>query len=58
MFGKLALFLVSMTLALHQINAHAYLSEPVNRGSAWRKDFDTPKNFDDNQNYCGGLAVL
>lgn len=33
------------------------LMEPVNRGSAWRKGFKTPVNYDDDGNYCGGLFV-
>ncbi|KAK0073822.1 hypothetical protein PV325_009177 [Microctonus aethiopoides] len=33
------------------------LMEPVNRGSAWRKNFDTPINYDDNANYCGGYHI-
>ncbi|KAK0078728.1 hypothetical protein PV325_002155 [Microctonus aethiopoides] len=33
------------------------LMDPVNRGSAWRKGFNTPTNYDDNGNYCGGYTV-
>ncbi|KAK0095715.1 hypothetical protein PV326_007588 [Microctonus aethiopoides] len=33
------------------------LMDPVNRGSAWRKGFNTPTNYDDNGNYCGGHTV-
>ncbi|XP_034945508.1 uncharacterized protein, partial [Chelonus insularis] len=36
---------------------HGMLMDPVNRGSAWRKGFKTPINYDDNQNYCGGFNV-
>ncbi|CAB0036614.1 unnamed protein product [Trichogramma brassicae] len=37
-----------------QIDAHGRLMEPVNRGSAWRKQFPVPENYDDTGNNCGG----
>ncbi|XP_043286014.1 uncharacterized protein [Venturia canescens] len=31
--------------------------DPVNRGSAFRKGFNTTENWDDDGNYCGGYAI-
>jgi len=42
---------------LQEIHGHGMLMEPVNRGSAWKKGFKTPVNYDDDGNYCGGLSV-
>lgn len=39
------------------VSGHGMLMDPVNRGSAWRKGFKTPTNYDDNGNYCGGYTV-
>ena len=36
---------------------HARLMEPPSRASMWRVGFPTPKDIDDNQNYCGGFGV-
>ena len=33
---------------------HGRLIEPPSRASAWRYGFDTPKDYDDNQGFCGG----
>ena len=42
---------------LREISGHGRLMDPVNRGSAWRKGFDTPPNFTDNEGFCGGVTV-
>ncbi|KAG7155940.1 uncharacterized protein LOC121854288 [Homarus americanus] len=39
------------------VDSHGRLMEPVCRSSAWRKGFNTPINYDDNQLYCGGFGV-
>ncbi|OXU29072.1 hypothetical protein TSAR_011178 [Trichomalopsis sarcophagae] len=49
--------LLVVLLSSWEIDAHGRLMEPVNRGSAWRKGFKTPKNYDDNANFCGGFGV-
>ncbi|XP_057337390.1 uncharacterized protein LOC130675621 [Microplitis mediator] len=36
---------------------HGMLMDPVNRASAWRRGFNTPINYNDNENYCGGYNV-
>lgn len=42
---------------ISKIEAHGRLMDPVNRGSAFRRGFRTPANYDDNGNNCGGLFV-
>ncbi|GBL98540.1 hypothetical protein AVEN_111650-1 [Araneus ventricosus] len=34
---------------------HARLMEPPSRSSMWRHGYDTPKNYDDDGLYCGGM---
>lgn len=36
---------------------HGMLWDPPNRSSYWRIDPSYPANYDDNQNYCGGMTV-
>lgn len=36
---------------------HGRLMDPPSRGSMWRMGFKTPKNYNDNQLYCGGFTV-
>ncbi|XP_043285754.1 uncharacterized protein [Venturia canescens] len=40
-----------------EIEAHGKLWDPVNRGSAFKKNFSTPENWNDDGNYCGGFTV-
>lgn len=51
----IGLFVIFYTFL--EIDAHGRVIEPVHRGGAWRKGFNTPINYDDNANYCGGFAV-
>ncbi|XP_014208992.1 uncharacterized protein LOC106639749 [Copidosoma floridanum] len=41
-----------------QVNAHGKLVDPVSRSSAWRKLSGAPKNYNDNQLFCGGMGTL
>ncbi|XP_060076808.1 uncharacterized protein LOC132556412 [Ylistrum balloti] len=41
---------------LGSAHGHGYLKDPPNRSSMWRFGFQTPKNYDDNQLFCGGLG--
>ena len=50
--GFLVVFLSSQYFVL--VDSHAKFLEPPSRASMWRRGFDTPKNYDDNQGYCGG----
>lgn len=49
----LVLFISTASL----VKGHGRLMEPASRASAWRKGFNTPANYDDNQLFCGGSDV-
>lgn len=51
------LFYFQSTIILPVVFGHGMLIDPVNRGSAWRLGFNTPINYNDNENYCGGFNV-
>lgn len=36
---------------------HGYMIEPASRNSAWRKGFDNPAHYTDNELNCGGFNV-
>lgn len=56
--AKVALsFLLVVLFHFNAIDGHGMLMEPVNRSSAWRKNFKTPINYDDNALNCGGGVV-
>ena len=55
--NKLLSVLPLVIFYFDEIRGHGMLMQPVNRGSAWRKGFPTPINYDDNANYCGGFNV-
>ncbi|XP_056017727.1 uncharacterized protein LOC125679999 [Ostrea edulis] len=38
------------------VMGHGYLQEPPSRSSMWRLGFSTPRNYNDNQLFCGGFA--
>ncbi|XP_044264472.1 uncharacterized protein LOC123011198 [Tribolium madens] len=60
MIGKMlsvsVVFLVFCFL-VEKISGHGMMMEPPNRSSLWRFDPTAPPNYDDNQNFCGGVAV-
>eukprot|EP00918_Siedleckia_nematoides_P023786 GHVU01051336.1.p1 GENE.GHVU01051336.1~~GHVU01051336.1.p1 ORF type:complete len:285 (-),score=6.29 GHVU01051336.1:129-983(-) len=37
------------------VAGHGRLREPPSRSSMWRDGYNTPKNYNDNQLYCGGF---
>ncbi|KAF5300927.1 hypothetical protein FQR65_LT09090 [Abscondita terminalis] len=39
------------------ISGHGMMLDPPNRSSLWRYNSSFPKNYDDNQNFCGGFAT-
>ena len=39
------------------VRGHARLIEPPSRASEWRFGFDNPPDYNDNADYCGGIAV-
>lgn len=42
---------------LNEILGHGYMLDPINRASRWRKDGSTPRDYNDNEGFCGGFAV-
>lgn len=36
---------------------HGMVMDPPNRSSMWRFDHTSPPNYEDNQNFCGGMSV-
>jgi len=52
-----ALTILAVVMKLQKVWGHGRLLEPPSRASMWRMGFKTPKNFDDDQSYCGGLGV-
>lgn len=36
------------------INGHGYIQDPPSRNSMWRFGFNNPKNYNDNEQFCGG----
>jgi len=50
---------VCMILGLATIiNGHGYIQEPPSRNSMWRFGFNNPKNYNDNEQFCGGRRVM
>nr|XP_045615997.1 uncharacterized protein LOC123769085 [Procambarus clarkii] len=43
--------------AVGVVEGHGRLMEPVSRSSAWRKGFDTPINWEDDELNCGGFGT-
>lgn len=37
---------------------HGMVMDPPNRSSMWRFDPEAPPNYEDDQNYCGGMTVM
>lgn len=54
---KFTLVLAILIANLLQINGHGMVMDPVNRSSAWKKNFTTPVNWDDSGLFCGGIGV-
>ncbi|XP_034949643.1 uncharacterized protein [Chelonus insularis] len=52
---KNLLLLTIVVINIWIITGHGMVMNPVSRGSAWRKGFNTPKNYDDSGNFCGGF---
>ena len=54
-FSKVIL-LASLCLLL-EISGHGYMLSPPGRASMWRVGWSTPRDYGDNQLYCGGFYV-
>lgn len=46
-----------LSIYLHGVFGHGMMLDPPNRSSLWRFNFSAPINYDDDQNYCGGMTV-
>lgn len=58
MSTKLKILLVVLLANLvDEISGHGMLMDPVNRASRWRVDKSDPKDYDDNQGFCGGFTA-
>ncbi len=42
---------------VHDSHGHGRLLDPPSRATMWRAGYDTPHDYDDNQSFCGGVAV-
>ncbi|XP_043481783.1 uncharacterized protein LOC122510898 [Leptopilina heterotoma] len=51
------ILIIFSVFLISEIYGHGKLMQPVNRASAWRKGFETPVSYDDDQNYCGSIGV-
>jgi len=40
------------------ISCHGYMENPPARNSMWRYGFPNPKNYNDNELFCGGTMNL
>lgn len=52
-----ATFFIIAFVGLQQAEGHGILLDPVSRGSRWRVDGSKPRNYNDNELFCGGLFV-
>lgn len=58
MNAKLACFAVVVLVSLIDvISGHGMIMEPVNRASRWRVDGSEPRDYTDNEGYCGGIMT-
>jgi hypothetical protein len=54
----LSLFSLIILGQLIEVLSHGHLIDPPARGTAWRYGFDTPKDYNDMELFCGGFNVL
>nr|CAI5847827.1 unnamed protein product [Callosobruchus analis] len=54
---EISLFCVSLLVVTKEVVTHGMMLQPVSRSSRWRFDPTAPKNYDDNQLFCGGFYV-
>merc|ERR1711936_236072 len=55
MKGLSVMILLLVTYAAY-VSAHGYMELPAARNCMWRFGFPNPKDYNDNQCYCGGLT--
>ncbi|XP_069134843.1 uncharacterized protein [Argopecten irradians] len=49
------LLYITFALFIAEVKGHGRLLEPPSRASMWRRGFNSPKNYNDNQLFCGGF---
>ena len=42
---------------VYNLAGHGRLLDPSGRSTAWRQEFNTPTNYNDNEINCGGFNV-
>jgi len=50
------LLLALLGVGLPPVQGHGRLMDPPSRASQWRLGFDNPKDYNDNQGFCGGAV--
>lgn len=48
---------VLVMLQLQTVSGHGMVHDPVARSTRWRYNKTAPKNYNDNQLFCGGFNV-
>ncbi|XP_032663234.1 uncharacterized protein LOC116840526 [Odontomachus brunneus] len=60
-FAKVLVLALVAAINLQGIYGHGRLMDPINRSSVWRdarfKHLNLPKNYNDNENFCGGVGI-
>jgi len=51
---SLAALVIVLALSLPDVESHGRLMDPPSRASQWRFGFPNPKDYNDNQGFCGG----
>ncbi|XP_046738538.1 uncharacterized protein LOC124406905 [Diprion similis] len=57
MYYYLFQLLILGNVLLTEVLGHGRLVDPPSRASMWRYGFDNPRDYDDNQGYCGGYSI-
>merc|ERR1719505_159899 len=52
------LLLVCVLCTLSGVSAHGYMELPAARNCMWRFGFPNPKDYSDNQCFCGGIKRM
>ena len=49
--------ILSCALTVQLVEGHGRLWWPPSRAAMWRRGFDNPPNYNDNEQFCGGFGV-
>lgn len=53
----LVLSVVLVVLQMQTVSGHGMVHDPAARSTRWRYNKTAPKNYNDNQLWCGGFSV-